>query len=448
VVSNLEGETWTVAESRTFLHDGWNMIREIQHSNIPSFHSSTNSYVWGLDLSGSLQGAGGVGGLLAVSMSGQYYFPCHDANGNITAYVNESGSVVAEYAYDAFGGLLAQTGSMADAFRFRFSTKYFDAETDLYYYGYRFYSPELRRWLNRDPIEEEGGLNLYRFCHNNALNAVDLFGLNPEFGVMAAFAYKFGSDVMKPEVSINLVGSTKWSTCDHMTFNADIGHRVMVNGMIGMPRNSSQVYTETYIHVSGTYGTGSSPGLPFYFNGSQWYSALKDRHESSFSLGTTFYSSEAVGENVRMANLRVQGGGRWFLNYHNDQAPGGVKLLSDGGDRGWTGGGMLGFSIGGGQQGIISFDDYSGRASSPNKYDRGNPNVQTAYSKSLNQAQWTLGVSGGGNGMIGVAIDAPWWLNLQNLIHWSISPSAGAFEYPEEIELKLHISGSIGSNRR
>jgi hypothetical protein len=50
--------------------------------------------------------------------------------------------------------------------------------------------------------------------------------------------------------------------------------------------------------------------------------------------------------------------------------------------------------------------------------------------------------------MIGVAIDAPWWLNLQNLIHWSISPSAGAFEYPEEIELKLHISGSIGSNRR
>ena len=39
-------------------------------------------------------------------------------------------------------------------------------ESGLYYYGYRFYHPTLMRWLNRDPIEEDGGLNLYGFCGN------------------------------------------------------------------------------------------------------------------------------------------------------------------------------------------------------------------------------------------------------------------------------------------
>jgi len=177
VVSNLEGETWTVAETRSFLYDGWNMIREIQHSNIPSFHSSTNSYVWGLDLSGSLQGAGGVGGLLAVSIDGAYYLPCYDNNGNITAYVNEQGAVVAQYTYDAFGATITQSGSHASHFPHRFSTKYHDLETGLYYYGRRFYDPLWGRWLNRDPIEEDGGLNLYAFVLNDPVNWIDLLGL-------------------------------------------------------------------------------------------------------------------------------------------------------------------------------------------------------------------------------------------------------------------------------
>lgn len=46
----------------------------------------------------------------------------------------------------------------------------------LYYYGYRFYHPTLMRWLNRDPIEEDGGLNLYGFCGNRSLCAFDMLG--------------------------------------------------------------------------------------------------------------------------------------------------------------------------------------------------------------------------------------------------------------------------------
>ena len=112
-----------------------------------------------------------------VPSNGNFYFPAYDNNGNITMYIDESSNVIAAYEYDDFGRLISATGQMADFFRIRFSTKYYDLETGLYYCGYRFYSPQLMRWLTRDPIEEEGGLNLYGFCRNLPMSAYDPFGL-------------------------------------------------------------------------------------------------------------------------------------------------------------------------------------------------------------------------------------------------------------------------------
>ena len=104
--------------------------------------------------SGTLDGAGGVGGLLATEVGGVWYFPLYDNNGNVTDYVSETGEVVASYAYDAFGRTLSATG-LASVFPFRFSTKYYDAESGLYYYGYRYYSPELGRWLTREQTRSQ-----------------------------------------------------------------------------------------------------------------------------------------------------------------------------------------------------------------------------------------------------------------------------------------------------
>ena len=159
----------SVNGSTKFLYDDWNLLAEVGEDDVVS-------YLWGLDLSGSEQGAGGIGGLLATFRNGDWYIPLADANGNITEYVNSSGSTVAHYEYDAFGNTLAHTGLMSGDFKFRFSTKYFDAESGLYYYGLRFYDPSWGRWLNRDPIGEAGGLNLYGFCGNNGVNQVDCLG--------------------------------------------------------------------------------------------------------------------------------------------------------------------------------------------------------------------------------------------------------------------------------
>jgi RHS repeat-associated protein len=67
---------------------------------------------------------------------------------------------------------------MANANPFRFSTKYTDNETGLLYYGYRYYQPQTGRWLSRDPIEEQGGANLYGFVFNNPIHLVDSLGLD------------------------------------------------------------------------------------------------------------------------------------------------------------------------------------------------------------------------------------------------------------------------------
>ena len=160
----------------TFFYDDWNLIEE--HVAYTNGATSTIRYYWGKDLSGTLQGAGGVGGLLYLTVDNVIYIPCYDNNGNITHYLDSNGSTAAQYIYDTFGNLILQFGSLADFFRHRFSTKYFDAETSLYYYGYRFYHPILIRWLNRDSIGEDGGENLYGFCRNNVLTGIDVLGEN------------------------------------------------------------------------------------------------------------------------------------------------------------------------------------------------------------------------------------------------------------------------------
>ena len=173
----------TPTTETTFVYDGWHLI----HETVVTFSGATTNtteiqYFWGADISETLQGAGGVGGQLAVSLNNNFYFPTYDNNGNVSKYIDESGNIVAAYEYDDFGKTISQSGSLADFFRHRFSTKYYDVETGLYYYGYRFYSPSLMRWLNRDPIGEDGGLNLYGFCGNNAVSLYDMMGLSCKLG--------------------------------------------------------------------------------------------------------------------------------------------------------------------------------------------------------------------------------------------------------------------------
>jgi RHS repeat-associated protein len=75
-----------------------------------------------------------------------------------------------------FGEVLRATGPMAKANPFKFSTKYQDDESDLLYYGERYYCASAGRWVSRDPIEEEGGENLYGFVQGDPISSTDPLG--------------------------------------------------------------------------------------------------------------------------------------------------------------------------------------------------------------------------------------------------------------------------------
>jgi RHS repeat-associated protein len=176
LVYTYETDHWSPITEHQYIYDGWNLIQE---TTTPTGQSAVDKYyVWGLDLSQSLQGAGGVGGLVAKIQGSLTTHYCYDANGNVTQLIDAAdGSLAAHYEYDPFGNTVAAVGPDAGDNVYRFSTKYYDEEVNLYYYGYRYYSPELGRWINRDPIGQIGSLNIYSYIINSSVNFIDVDGL-------------------------------------------------------------------------------------------------------------------------------------------------------------------------------------------------------------------------------------------------------------------------------
>jgi RHS repeat-associated protein len=176
VVSAWNGSAFTNGPTTKFVYDGWNLL-----ATLNSQLSTLNLFLWGQDLSGMMQGAGGIGGLVAVFeiCNGQIsnaHYPCYDGNGNVMALVQTDGTASAHYEYGPFGEPIKVTGPAAGLNPFRWSTKFADDESGLVYYGYRYYSPTLGRWISGDPIHEDGGINLYAFAANSPKNLFDPSG--------------------------------------------------------------------------------------------------------------------------------------------------------------------------------------------------------------------------------------------------------------------------------
>ncbi len=170
-----QGGAWVQTNKVYYVYDGNVVIQERDINNLP-----TTTYTRGKDLSGSLQGAGGIGGFLARTdnlplATGHSFFHA-DANGNVTMLINDSQDIVAKYLYDAFGNTISKSGLLADANLYRFSSKEAHPNSGLVYFLYRYYDPHLQRWPNRDPLDESGGINLYQFVYNRPTDLSDSYG--------------------------------------------------------------------------------------------------------------------------------------------------------------------------------------------------------------------------------------------------------------------------------
>lgn len=240
--------------------------------------------MWGLDLSGSLDGAGGVGGLLMInSAANGAHFYAFDGNGNVAALVEGTdGTASARYEYGPFGELLRGTGPMANENRFQFSTKRCDKTTDLLLYEYRAYSTSLGRWLSMDPIGERGGLHLYGFAANNPANVADsdgrgYFWTNPSSqnappGQVSLVAFK---DTTTGDSSSGYGLGWDWLTGKSATFRFFSGHDKMAEQMRSSPE-AEDARKRLREQLKNGCRTGIS--APFFRN-------LRDEPKTEFVLG-------------------------------------------------------------------------------------------------------------------------------------------------------------------
>jgi len=180
ITSDGSSGTWVVAEDLKLVSDPTLFGRHVIELNATNVVVRT--YVWGLDLSATMDGAGGVGGLLWVTLhtgSGAgvgTHFCAYDGNGNIVALSAASdGSETARYEYGPFAEPIRVTGPAAALNPFRFSTKRTDNTTDLVVYEYLAYSPSFGRWLSRDPLGQVGEVNICAFTVDCANHCVDPF---------------------------------------------------------------------------------------------------------------------------------------------------------------------------------------------------------------------------------------------------------------------------------
>ena len=161
-------------KSSRYLWDRWNIVRERIDEN---GRIKTTDNIWGLDINGTHQGAGGIGGLLLVRGGSESLLPSYDANGNVVEYFSTvDGDSVMHFDYSLFGKLPAEPRYASLRYVFAFSTKPSCMITGSLEYQLRKFSPCTGRWLNRDPIAESGGVNLYNFCLNRPLLLVDKIG--------------------------------------------------------------------------------------------------------------------------------------------------------------------------------------------------------------------------------------------------------------------------------
>jgi RHS repeat-associated protein len=187
------GGAWVQTNETRYVMDGALVLQERHWNSEPGTNNPERilTYTRGLDLSGTMRGAGGIGGLLARTDASGSAFYHADGSGNITALIDAQNKIAARYLYDPYGNLLAKFGPLADANVYRFSSKEFHAPSGITLYEGRGYDANLQRWPNRDPLGEPGfevlrraaetrrtlDPNLYAFLKNDPLNTVDPFGL-------------------------------------------------------------------------------------------------------------------------------------------------------------------------------------------------------------------------------------------------------------------------------
>jgi RHS repeat-associated protein len=167
--------------STTFTYNGLGQRTEILEKNSSGVVTSTNQFVWAPGDAEPDEERDGNDNVTrrfyteGEQISGTSYYFTTDHLGSVREMTNTSGTVQTRYGYDLWGNETLLSGTLnAD---FGFAGYYQHLPSGLNLTMFREYNPNFGRWMNRDPIAEAGGINLYGYVGNNPISGVDPFGL-------------------------------------------------------------------------------------------------------------------------------------------------------------------------------------------------------------------------------------------------------------------------------
>jgi len=171
--------TYSGGATSNFAYDGLSRRVSIIEKNSGGTVTSTKLYLWtGSEIAEERSSGTTVTKRFfpqGEQQSGTDYYYTKDHLGSIREMLNSSGSIVARYSYDPYGRTTLVSGT--NLATFQYDHYYVHSTSGLYLTRYRAFDPNTGRWLSRDPIAEQGGLNLYGYVRDDPTNAWDLTGL-------------------------------------------------------------------------------------------------------------------------------------------------------------------------------------------------------------------------------------------------------------------------------
>ncbi len=169
------------------------------------------------------------------------------------------GDVAWEAKIDPYGAVTIDPRSRI-TLNLRFPNHYADPETGLHFNRFRYYSPELGRFLQADPVGIDGGINLYAYCEGNPLTRVDLDGLKKGGGSGGAGGQKGtkgkkgGGKGHGDEGDPDWERPPGWRLPKNGTWSGTPGHSDFIPhnpGDLGIPRGSTIPFRNGYPDFSG-----------------------------------------------------------------------------------------------------------------------------------------------------------------------------------------------------
>lgn len=195
-----------IIKDHCYVYDLEDHLIEILDKN--NLNSSISRFVWNISGDGNA-----IPFLLTDCNSGKNYYYVWDASKNITQLVDQNGNIVSQYLYSPFGEPILQSGEIAHFNPFKFSCEFYDEETGLIYFGYRYYNPKIGKWLSPDPNGYYDSYNLYSYVKNRIPNFYDFQGLQSAEASSGSFGGQKSFGPITGSVSVNFSRSYTRTTC-------------------------------------------------------------------------------------------------------------------------------------------------------------------------------------------------------------------------------------------